>query len=81
MESTISNPDFSIEEEELKRTKHRKTETRDLESDPKPETISGDLNRSKENTPQSSSKLSAKTAAIPPPRRRQPSSPPPPPPP
>ena len=39
MESAISNPDFSIEEEELKRTKRRKTETRDPESDPKPETI------------------------------------------
>ena len=39
MESTISNPDFNIEEEELKRTKRRKTETRDPESDPKPETI------------------------------------------
>ena len=39
MESAISNPDFNIEEEELKRTKRRKTETRDPESDPKPETI------------------------------------------
>nr|POF21268.1 transcription factor [Quercus suber] len=39
MESTISNPDFNIEEEELKRTKRRKTEARDPESDPKPETI------------------------------------------
>ncbi|KAL0006268.1 hypothetical protein SO802_013829 [Lithocarpus litseifolius] len=38
MESTISNPDFNIEEEELKRTKRRKTETRDPESDPKPQT-------------------------------------------
>ncbi|KAK9994189.1 hypothetical protein SO802_023892 [Lithocarpus litseifolius] len=39
MESTISNPDFNIEEEELKRTKHRKTKTRDPESDLKPEMI------------------------------------------
>lgn len=39
MESAISNPDFNIEEEELKRTKRRKTEARDPESDPKPETI------------------------------------------
>ncbi|KAM3752421.1 hypothetical protein ACB098_03G017200 [Castanea mollissima] len=39
MESAISNPDFNVEEEELKRTKRRKTETRDPESDPKPETI------------------------------------------
>ena len=39
MESTISNPDFNIEEEELKRMKRRKTETRDSESDPKPEMI------------------------------------------
>ncbi|KAL0003967.1 hypothetical protein SO802_011528 [Lithocarpus litseifolius] len=38
MESMISNPDPNIEEEELKRTKHRKTETR-AESNPKPETI------------------------------------------
>nr|POE59836.1 hypothetical protein CFP56_67278 [Quercus suber] len=39
MESTISNPNFNIEEEELKRTKRRKTKTRDPESDPKPEMI------------------------------------------
>ena len=39
MESTISNPDFNIEEEELKQMKRRKTETRDSESDPKPEMI------------------------------------------
>ena len=39
MESTISNLDFNIEEEELKRTKRRKIETRDLELDPKLETI------------------------------------------
>ncbi|KAK7809595.1 hypothetical protein CFP56_018358, partial [Quercus suber] len=33
------NPNFNIEQEELKRTKRRKTETRDPKSDPKPETI------------------------------------------
>ncbi|KAK9987698.1 hypothetical protein SO802_027937 [Lithocarpus litseifolius] len=39
MKSTISNPDFNIEEEELKPTKRRKTEMQDPESDPKPEKI------------------------------------------
>ena len=73
MESTISNLDFNIEEEELKRTKRRKIETRDLQSYPKPEMI-----RWRSKLEQSSSKLSAKFVAIPPPRHRQPSSPPPP---
>ena len=73
MESTISNLDFNIEEEELKLMKHRKTETRDPESDLKLETIIWRF-----ESKQSLSKLSTKSAAIPPPRRRQPSSPPPP---
>ena len=73
----ISNPDFNgvynLKEEELKRTKHRKTETRDPELDLKPEMI-----RWRSELEQSLSKLSAKSAAIPRPRRRRPSSPPPP---
>ena len=69
MESMISNPDFNIEEEELKRTKRRKTEMRDPESDPKPKTI-----KWRSESEQSSLKLSTKSAAIPPPHHRQPSS-------